>query len=388
LVHGRREGNFAAQIHDSLMPNTRAEINLDRLRRNARVFMDAAPSSMDVMAVVKANAYGHGAPACVKALEEVGVQYFAVATLGEAERLRASGFRGRLMVFAPPFDEQLPAYERLDADLNLVSLEAVRVVASRYPHLIARAHLKLDTGMTRLGLHPSELGEAEREIRNTGFALRAVWTHLALSSDETGSDHGAHFRLTLAEAGLAGVARHVLATDGFVDTPGLRHVGDAWCRIGVGLYGVQSNRKPPADVLDPVMRFTTRVLQVRTVSAGTGVSYHHTWRAPGETQIATVGAGYADGLPRLLSNRGYVGIVGQTRRFPIVGNICMDMFMIDIGRGEGSRPVMVGDKVVMFGDGGPSAEEVAGWAETITYEVCSGIGSRVERIYVGDESVH
>jgi alanine racemase len=278
----------------------------------------------------------------------------------------------------------LPAYERLDADLNLASLETVRVLATRYPHLIARSHLKLDTGMTRLGLQPSELGEAVREIRDTGFALRAAWTHLAFAPGGSASDQPNLFRTMLADAGLGSVATHVLATDGFVETHDLRSVTDAWCRIGVGLYGVQSSRKSPANTLEPVMRLTTRVLQVRAVSAGTGVSYGHTWRAPADTRIATVGAGYADGLPRLLSNRGFVGIIGQAGRFPIVGNICMDMFMIDVGRSAGSRPVDVGDTVVMFGDGGPSTEDVAGWAETITYEVCTGIGQRVERVYVGD----
>lgn len=368
------------------MLNTRAEINLARLRRNAGVFMNAAPKSMDVMAVVKADAYGHGAAACVKALEEVGVRHFAVATLGEAERLRASGFRGRLLVIVPPLEHQLPAYERLDADLNLASLEAVSFLATRYPHLVARSHLKIDTGMTRLGIQPSDVGEAVRLIRDTEFSLRAAWTHLADPVGGASSAQAKLFKTTLADSGLGSATTHVLASDGFIETEDKHALTDAWCRIGIGLYGVQKNRTPPADKLEPVMRLTSRIMQVRTVAAGTGVSYGHTWTAPKQTRIATVGAGYADGVPRLLSNRGHVGIAGRPGRYPIVGNVCMDMFMIDVGVLPTGPNVKVGDKVVLFGDGGPSAHDVAGWAETISYEICSGVGARVERVYVGDET--
>jgi alanine racemase len=150
-------------------------------------------------------------------------------------------------------------------------------------------------------------------------------------------------------------------------------------RLGISLYGLTA----PANDLDlrPVMSLTSRVTQIKTVAPGTTVSYNRTWRADSPTRIATIGAGYADGYLRKLSNRAEVGIGGQ--RYPVAGTVCMDMFMVSLGDPDGpGAGVQEGDEVVLFGTGGPSALDIAAWAETIPYEICCGIAARVPRRYV------
>jgi alanine racemase len=264
------------------------------------------------------------------------------------------------------------------------------MVADRHPEWITRSHVKIDTGMSRLGLQPEQVGEAAAALRKSGKSPATVWTHLAHSSgssDPRTNSQVNQFRPLVALHGFGDLSTLVLNTGGFVHHPELRSPEappvDSWCRIGIGLYGIQSTTSGPAGMLQPVMQLTSRVLQVRPVEAGIGISYDHTWRTSQATRIVTVGAGYADGVPRALSNRGEVGLAGQAGRYPIVGRICMDMFMIDVGHGHDGPAVKQGDEVVVFGDGGPPAVDVARRAETISYELCTGIGPRVRREYVG-----
>jgi len=382
--------NFGVRSFQSVsaVSVTRAEINTDRLRRNARAFMNAAQGDMRVMAVVKADAYGHGAVDCARVLQDAGVDWFAVATIGEAARLRESGFRAKLLVFAPPLPDQLSAYEQLDLELGVTSIALLEQIAIEQPHLLERTHLKVDTGMSRLGIATVEVAEAAAVIRRSSRTIRAVWTHMAHSShaaDPETVDQVTTFRTVLAEAGLSDVPRHTLATGAFCEHPSLRERGPSWCRIGIGLYGVSTCRTEPCATLEPVMRVMSRVLQVRRIERGAGVSYDHTWRAPRATRIATIGAGYADGIPRNVSGRASIGVPRLGRRCLIVGSVCMDMFMIDLGPGPDAKAVRAGDDVVLIGDGGPSVLEVAAWADSISYEICTGIGPRVPRVYVGDE---
>lgn len=366
------------------MSNTRAIVDLGRLCANARAFLAACPAGMRLMAVVKADAYGHGAVACARALASHGIDFFAVATIEEAVELREAGIVARILVFAQPFDDQVAAFERFGIDACLTSAEGVERVVSRHPRLASRSHIKIDTGMSRVGLQPEEVGAAAQTYRRSGLTPASVWTHLAHSfdrADPRSLSQFALFRRAVADAGLAGVPTHVLNTGGFVHHPAEREAGDAWARVGIGLYGLEAGNNGGPLGLAPVMQMRSRLLHVKRVAAGTGVSYNHTWRAPADTFIATVGAGYADGIPRLLSSRGFVGVAGRPGRYPVVGRVCMDMIMIDAGPEPGA--LAAGDEVVLFGDGGPAAEEVARWADTIAYEICTGIGRRVERQYVG-----
>jgi alanine racemase len=151
-------------------------------------------------------------------------------------------------------------------------------------------------------------------------------------------------------------------------------------RTGIGLYGASANLTEWGG-LRPVMRFVSRITHLKTVAPGTPISYEGTWTAPAPSRIATVGAGYADGYPRRLSNRASVGIGGH--RYPVVGTVCMDMFMVDLGPPDGpGGAVVTGDEVVLFGEGGPAVYEVAAWSETIPYEICCRVSARVPRRYI------
>lgn len=368
------------------MSITRALIDLDRLVGNAGVFREAAPDGMDIMAVVKGDAYGHGAVACSRALVDAGIRWLAVATLEEAATLRENGIDEHILVFAPPLADRLPAYAALNVDITAVSIEVLEAIVAYRPELVERLHVKVDTGMSRLGIQPPDIGRAAAILHSTGYRPRAIWTHLAHSAsrpDPRSVDQDRILRTVAADHGLADVPRHILNTGGFVHHKELRRAEDPLARIGIGLYGIALTSAPPADRLQPVMRVLSRVLQVKHVEAGTGVSYDHTWRAPEATRIATIGAGYADGVPRLLSNRGAVGFPGPGTSHPIVGRVCMDMMMVDIGPAPeaATSDIATGDEVVLLGTGGPTAAQVAHWADTISYEICTGLGARVPREY-------
>ena len=227
------------------------------------------------------------------------------------------------------------------------------------------------------GLVPGDEGDG----MPAGVVVDGLWTHHATA--DAHADAQAARLATLA--GLApDVPRHALASGPLV--AGRGGVGPAsFVRTGILLYGLAPDGDAAtarAAGVRPAMRLVSRVAQVRTVAAGEAVSYGRTWTAPHDTRIATVAAGYADGLPRLTSNRGAMGIGGHL--FPIAGVVCMDMTMLDLGRPGGpGDAVREGDAAVVFGPGGPAAEDVARWAETIPYEVVCRVSARVPRVYGG-----
>ncbi len=366
---------------DAILSPTVAEINLAHLRHNARRLM-ARAGDADVMGVVKADAYGHGAAPVARALREEGVRHFAVATAAEAVRLREAGIEGSILVFSAPLPEHLPAYVRYGLDVTVSSravAEAVIATARTVGPL--HVHVKVDTGMGRLGLTPADTPAVVRMLeRAPGVTVAGLWTHFATVSDDYVTEQAARFEAVVRRLGGA-LPVHTANSGALLSPP--EHfslTGTDLVRMGVALYGIYGPPETPTDDLRPVMRLRSCVTHLKTVGPGTTISYDRTWAAPRRTRIATVAAGYADGYPRLLSNRAEVGLRG--RRFPVVGIICMDMFMVDLGPPDGpAATVEIGDPVVLFGEGGPSASEVAGWAQTITYEICSGIAARVPRVY-------
>ena len=362
---------------------TTAEIDLVHLRHNVRVLQNRAGTA-SLMGVVKANAYGHGAVRIVRVLQEEGVRYFAVATLPEAIQLREAGITAPVLVFGAPLPSYLPAYARHTLDLTVTSrtlAEAVADAARRHGPL--RVHLEVDTGMGRLGMDPDEAPEIVRLLRTAPqVTLAGLWTHFATADeldDTFAMEQLARFRTVLASVGDVAEHVHTANSAALLTLPESCAFARPLVRTGIALYGL-GNRPVLMKDLRPVMRLTSRVTHVKTVATGTSISYGRRWRAPYPTRIATVNAGYADGYPRLLSNRAEVGIGG--RRYPVAGAVCMDMFMVDLGAPDGpGGTVAVGDEVVLFGTGGPSALEVADWAETIPYEICSAVSSRVPRHY-------
>lgn len=362
---------------DSLAP-TRALIHTDRLRSNLADIRHHAPG-LSILGVVKADAYGHGAREVVRLLENEGVDRFGVATIPEALRLRRGGVESPIMVFAPLSRDGVEAATEACLDVVVdseASLDAAGQTGGRL-----RCHLKVDTGMGRLGRTPSDsvalLGAIEA---HPSLDLGSVWTHFA-RADEPDSDFTDRqldrFESFIDGLGGAPAPLHVAASAAVYAHPrALDPSRYAMVRAGIALYGLLDlpDGAPPG--LQPVMEFVSRVTHVKKVPAGTPISYGGRWTARHDTWIATVGAGYADGVSRHLSNRGAVRI-GE-RICPIVGTVCMDMFMVDLGPEPDG--IAVGDAVHLFGFAHPTAFDVARWSDAITYTAVCGVSARVPRV--------
>ena len=370
----------------------RAEVDLGAIRHNARV-LRAMAGDARLMAVVKADAYGHGALPVARALADEGVTAWAVATVPEGAELRAGGVEGEILVLGAPLPDHLPAYVRHQLSVAVTSAGvAEHAVAAAATYGPLRAHLKVDTGMHRLGVQPEAAPELARLLRDApGVSLDGVWSHLATADGELGvaREQAERFRLVVDEvrARVGAVRVHLANGPGLARAPGAMPLGpDALARVGGVLYGMASSPETEAAYgaagLRPAMRLTSRVVHLQTVGAGDTVSYGRTWTAAAPTRIATVAGGYADGIPRGLSNRGEIGIGGAG--WPIAGRVCMDMLLVDLGAPDGpGGQVAVGDEAVVFGSGGPSVEAQAARAGTMAYELTAGLTGRVVHAYTG-----
>ncbi|NEA99942.1 alanine racemase [Streptomyces sp. SID13726] len=372
----------------------RAEIDLAALRANVRTLRAHAPGAA-VMAVVKSDAYGHGAVPCARAAVAAGAGWLGTATPEEALALREAGLPGRIMcwLWTPggPWREAIEA----DLDVSVSGMWALREVmaAARRAGRPARVQLKADTGLGRNGCQPGEdwtelveaaLGaEADGLLRVTG-----LWSHFACA-DEPGHPSIAaqltRFREMLADAEVRGArpeVRHIANSPATLTLPESHF---DLVRTGIAVYGISPSPEigSPADFgLRPVMTLSASVALVKQVPGGHGVSYGHHYVTPGETTLGLVPVGYADGVPRHASGAGPVLVDGKWRT--VAGRIAMDQFVVDLG---GDRPA-TGTRAVLFGpgDGGePTAEDWAQAAGTIAYEIVTRIGTRVPRVYVNEE---
>jgi alanine racemase len=357
---------------------TRAEISLGAISHNVGLLRQLSGKAT-IMAVVKADAYGHGAPRVARHLEKLGIENFAVATIQEAVELREAGVGGRMLVFAPPLAAEITLIETFGLDVSLTSLDQIEMV--RRSGFGGRVHLKVDTGMRRVGIRTEEIALALKAARSLN--LTAIWTHLATADDE--SSGMVRDQLEQFDAGIAAYRDevefvHVANSGALLNHRDNLELGDrTMVRPGITIYGLS----PSPDVdqaaragLRPAMRVVSRVSHMQTVHEGESVSYSRRWYAQSETRVATVQAGYADGVPRALTNKGTAGIGGAVH--PIVGTVCMDAFMVDLGP-DGKADV--GDEAILFGPGGPSCFDVARAAGTITYEIACRVSPRVIRLY-------
>ncbi|APU41731.1 alanine racemase [Streptomyces sp. NPDC056254] len=368
-----------------------AEIDLGAVRDNVRALRERAPRS-ELMAVVKANAYGHGAVQCATAARQAGATWLGTATPEEALALRAAGLEGPIMcwLWTPggPWREAVEA--GLDVSVSgMWALDEVRD-AARAAGRTARVQLKADTGLGRNGCQPADWeelvgaavsAEAEGTVKVTG-----VWSHFACA-DEPGHPSIRlqldAFREMLAYAEKEGIdpeVRHMANSPATLTLPESHF---DLVRPGLAVYGVSPAPEigTPAQLgLRPAMTLKASLALVKTVPAGHGVSYGHHYVTGGETTLALVPAGYADGIPRHASGAGPVLVGGRIRR--VAGRVAMDQFVVDL---DGDR-ARAGDEVVIFGDaerGEPSAEDWAQAAHTIAYEIVTRIGGRVPRVYLG-----
>jgi alanine racemase len=349
-----------------------ATIDTTALRHNLARVRELAPGAR-VMAVVKANAYGHGLEAAGRALADA--DGLAVARLDEALALRAAGCAGRILLLEGAFDaEQLAAATVANLDLMVNGPEQLRMLEQRSGTDPVRAWLKIDTGMNRLGFRPEEFNDAYARFEriaamDPGLVLA---THLA-SAEDTG-DPKTTAQLTAFEAATAGVAapRSIANSAAVLAWPAAR--GD-WVRPGLMLYGLSPFAEGSGRDfgLRAVMGFATRVIAVRTVKAGETVGYGGTWSAARDSRVAVVAAGYGDGYPR--SARPGTPVIVAGRRALLVGRVSMDMLTVDV-TDLGSVPV--GAPVELWG-GTLAVEEVARSAGTIPYELTCAVSPRVRR---------
>jgi len=359
-----------------------AEIDLDALALNIRL-LKARANGAALMAVVKANAYGHGAVAVARAVLSAGADRLGVICVDEGEQLRRAGITAPILVMG-----HTPATDaaRL-VDLGLTGTVGSRETAEALAGAAAQRgaclaiHLKVDTGLNRYGLTPAEALALGGWLRDApSLEVEGVFSHFA-SADEADKgytlDQYARFRQV--SEGLSWVpVRHVSNTAALLDMPDLSL---EMVRPGLGIYGLYPSGEVRRDLgLVPVLSLKSRVVRLTPLASGDSVSYGRTWRAARPSLVGLVMCGYADGLPRSLSNRGSVLVRGQ--RAPIAGRICMDMCMVDV---TDVADVAAGDEVVLIGRQGEekiTADEVAGLAGTISYEILCAISARVPRLYL------
>lgn len=372
------------------MVRAEAVIDLAAIRHNVGLLTSAAQGSC-VMAVVKADGYGHGAIETARQARDAGAAWLGVALPSEARKLREAGDRGPLLAWLwAPGDEHLPSCIASRVDLAVSSAWALHEVeqAARRAGMPAHVHLKIDTGLSRNGATASDwtelLEKAADAQRHGRLEVVGLWSHLACA-DEPGhpsidAQRGAFDSACEVAAGL-GVNvqwRHLANSAATLTRPDLHY---DLVRVGIATYGVSPF--PPAEAtefgLRPAMTVRARVALVKALAVGTAVSYGASWQATRPTRVALVPMGYADGFPRAAGNRGTVGIHGV--RAPVIGRVAMDQFVIDVT--DVSAEVTPGDEVIVLGPQGPSSDELAAAVDTIGYEIVTRMGPRLPRRYTG-----
>ncbi len=370
---------------DELRP-TYLEVDLERLAENYRVIAaHVAPAR--VMPILKANAYGHGLVEVARKLEAVGAPYVGVAYVEEGLRLRQHGVRLPVLVMGGILGSQIPRFIEHDLTLTASSVDKLRAIDEHAAAIgrPATVHLKIDTGMERIGVHwYSADALLEASLRCRHVRVEGIFTHFA---NADARDLG-HARLQLERfhevlgfyerRSLPTPLRHAASSGAILTLPESRL---DLVRPGVLFYGVGPSDETPATIaVQQALRWVTRVVYFKVVKPGHPVSYGSTW-APAElTRVVTLPAGYGDGYSRAMSGRAEVILHGK--RYPVVGRICMDQIMVSIGWDSAHN----GDEAVLLGESGAAAitvEELAAWAGTIPHEVLTSINTRVPRVYRG-----
>ncbi len=366
-----------------------AEINLDAICQNIQNAMDKVGPDTKIMAIIKTDAYGHGAIPVAKALAEIGTYAFGVATVKEAVQLRKAGIQNPILILGYVFPEDYPLLIEHDIMHAVFQYETAKALseAAQYLGKTVKIHIKLDTGMGRIGMQPTE--ESLREIREIAalpnLEINGIFTHFACAdeADKTSCNRQKQkylqFVKVLDECGVNIPVKHMCNSAGIIE---FEDNFLNMARSGIMTYGLYpSEEVNKANLaLTPAMQIKSHVAFVKTVGAGFTVSYGSTYTTSKETVIATVPVGYGDGYPRALSNKGHVLIHGQYAK--ILGRVCMDQFMVDVTEIPNVRQ---GDEVTLVGTDGNkriSVEEVAEQAYSFNYEFCCGINKRVPRVYI------
>jgi alanine racemase len=372
------------------VPHAEVVVDLDAIRDNVATLVQRAGSAA-TMAVVKADAYGHGLVPVATAARQAGASWLGTAVLAEAMALRSAGVDGRILAWLSAPGEDYAAALRAEVDLSAYATWQLDEIAAaaRATGRPARVHLKADTGLGRGGVMPADWPE----VLARAAALQAdgvvevvgVWTHFAYADAPGHPTIGAQLRVfdeAVAQAEKVGLRPQLRHAANSAATLTLPEAHFDMVRPGLAVYGLS----PIPDVADsatlglrPAMRLSARVALVKPAPAGHGVSYGHTYVTGADTRLALVPLGYADGVPRHASGRGPVRVAGRT--FPVAGRVCMDQVVLDIG----DAPVQPGDEAVLFSDGSndePTAQDWAQAADTISYEIVSRLSARLPRRFL------
>lgn len=374
---------------ENILKRTWAEVDLDAVCHNYKLVCASTAANVNVYAVIKADAYGHGVVPVALALLEEGADRFAVSNIDEAVQLRTAGIDCPILLLSYTPPEQAEKLAKFDITQTVVDIAHAKALdqAAQKAGVVLTVHLKVDTGMSRVGfVHQTDADRENAAKEVCAAALlphlhaEGIFTHFAVADeqDETATkEQFSRFVQTVEDVAKAGVRFAVCHCCNSAATMRFPAMHLDAVRPGIILYGLAPDSSWMNGLwqLRPAMQLKTTVSMVKTVPAGTKISYGSTFTAPKEMQIATVPIGYADGYSRLMAGKAYMLVNGK--KAPLVGRVCMDQCMLDVT----GLNVCVGDTVTVFGDGLP-AEEYAAFIGTIHYESVCAVGKRVPRVYI------
>lgn len=375
------------------MSNLRgAYIDLAAIRDNVKVLCDLARNS-EVMAVVKADAYGHGLIPVSKAARQGGATWLGTALLEEAIELRKSGDKGRILTWLGSNQDRWQECVELGIDLSVSSIENASAIinAAKVTGKTAQVHIKVDTGLGRNGVMPNDLADLTNlleEAKASGLVeVVAVWTHFALADAPSSPTIAKQLEVLdesykyVASRGFKNLMKHAANSAATLTAPNAHF---DLVRPGIAVYGITPGGevgKASEFGLRPAMALKAQSVVVKKVPAGHGISYGAEYVTKTDTRIALIPLGYADGIPRIAGNKGPV--MAKGKKFRVAGRVCMDQFVIDIGDLDFST----GDEVILFGDPAKNEPDVEEWAkasQSIGYEIVTRLGPRVPRIYLNE----
>ncbi len=362
------------------MRPTWVEIDLHSIKKNLATVKSIVGDSVSILAIVKADAYGHGAVTVSKTLINNGVNKLGVATLEEAMELRESGINHPIIILGGIQKDEIDDVIKNGIIPTIYDVEILKELASSAKKINTNYsyHLKIDTGMSRLGIKHQDVDLFfEKHSQYNNLRLKGLFSHLSMADEAESEYTDKQIKLffesleKFRKLNIEPEYHHLANSAAIQNYPGSH---GNMVRPGIMIYGAGACN---GYQLSPVMKLKSKIIQLKNHEKGTSVSYGGTYITDKNTKIATVPIGYADGYLRILSNKAFVSIMGK--RAPVVGRVCMDFIMVDVTE---INEVKVGDVVTLFGDGNVSLDDVADWAETIPYEIMTLVGKRVHRLFI------
>lgn len=366
----------------------RLEVNLKNLKNNVfsiKKYMKSVNSSnVELLAMVKADSYGAGILEVSKALEEIGVNYLGVAYLKEAKLLRQNGIKSGIVVFSGLLPEELEAGVKLECSYAISNIEiatSLNNIAKKYDKKV-KVHIAIDTGMGRIGVLPKDISSFASKIKELeNLEVEGIFSHFSSADTDISYTNKQNniFKECIEEIEKAGIKAKFIHICNSVGITNFENSYNNMVRLGIGMYGYLDKKQTQKNGINlkGIFRLSAPICDIRKIEKGSAIGYSGTYITDRETVVATLQIGYADGLNRALSNKYVLDINGKKAK--ILGNICMDMTMIDVTDVVGLK---VGDYVNIFDFEDGKLNEIADICNTINYEIISTIGKRVERIYI------